>query len=650
MTENPFLYALSSNNAWAGYKAHQNPQFFPKLASGQSPQILWLGCSDSRCPETTILGLQPGDVFVHRNIANIISPTDINTSAVIEYAVAHLKVKHIVLCGHTACGGAAASLGDSRVGGVLDTWLTPLKAVRFAHLDELNAIKDDKQRATRIAELNVEAGIKVLMANFTVQEAIEERGLEVHGCLFDIACGRIKDLGFGTKGGHGFGVDGSADDVVRVLTDDQIKSILENLTVDELQVALDVLRSALHEYSAGSQSSDSIHQPHRTSVNSPATGATTLFMPSSSSIGTGIKVITLSTASAAPAAPPSEDAALPNIKPTGAITLFSPHGTPVGFLHASTLTAFRTALASLCLVSKRDKVSKLMVFGTGEQAYWHVRLTLLLRGSTIKSVTFVNRAFSDSCRDILRRFLTDMPHQVKSREGWQETKFEVLTRSHSEYARLLEKELLESNVVFCCTPSTEPLWDGGWLTSREGRRRGRLIVAIGSWTPEMREIPAEVIRQALGKSSRSPERGHGHMHVRRHWHKHAVEGRVVVVDTLDGALKEAGELIEAGVGAAELVELGELVLIGKKILAEEQEDGEGKEDKDSESSNNESDQEEQERKEEQKKRGDKHLTKWLRKGNVIYKSVGLGLMDLTVGMHVVKLAKERGIGSHIEGF
>lgn len=151
---------------------------------------------------------------MHRNIANIISPTDINTSAVIEYAVAHLKVKHVVLCGHTSCGGAAASLSDSRVGGVLDTWLTPLKAVRLAHLDELKAIKDDKARATRIAELNVEAGIKVLLANFTVQDAIKERGLEVHGCLFDIACGRIKDLGFGTKGRHGFGLDGS-EEVVR---------------------------------------------------------------------------------------------------------------------------------------------------------------------------------------------------------------------------------------------------------------------------------------------------------------------------------------------------------------------------------------------------------------------------------------------------
>lgn len=134
---------------------------------------------------------------MHRNIANIISPTDINTSAVIEYAVAHLKVKHVVLCGHSSCGGAAAALADSRVGGVLDTWLTPLKAVRYAHADELAAISDDAARAVRVAELNVEAGVKVLMANFTIQEAIRDRGLEVHGCLFEIGSGRIRDLGFG---------------------------------------------------------------------------------------------------------------------------------------------------------------------------------------------------------------------------------------------------------------------------------------------------------------------------------------------------------------------------------------------------------------------------------------------------------------------
>ncbi|KAK8069649.1 carbonic anhydrase [Apiospora phragmitis] len=199
----PFTYALSSNQAWAGYKSHQNPNFFPTLASGQSPTILWLGCSDSRCPETTILGLQPGDVFVHRNIANIVSATDINTSAVVEYAVAHLKVQHVVLCGHSSCGGAAVAAGDARVGGVLDTWLTPLKALRNAHRAELDAIKDDGARGIRIAELNVEAGVQVLLANQTVQDHIEERGLQVHGCFFDIGSGRIRDIGCGTtKGGN----------------------------------------------------------------------------------------------------------------------------------------------------------------------------------------------------------------------------------------------------------------------------------------------------------------------------------------------------------------------------------------------------------------------------------------------------------------
>lgn len=196
-SENPFSYALSSNNAWASYKSHQNPSFFPKLAAGQSPTILWLGCSDSRVPETTVLGLQPGDVFVHRNIANIVSPTDINSSAVIEYAVAHLKVKHIVLCGHTSCGGANAALGDSKVGGVLDTWLSPLKKIKREHKAELAAIKDDGARAIRLAELNVAQGVDTLLSNVVVEEAVNERGLLVHGVVFDLSCGKLRDLGVG---------------------------------------------------------------------------------------------------------------------------------------------------------------------------------------------------------------------------------------------------------------------------------------------------------------------------------------------------------------------------------------------------------------------------------------------------------------------
>lgn len=166
-----------------------------------SVTIVWLGCSDSRVPETTLLGLQPGEVFVHRNIANIITSSDLNALAVIEYAVVHLKVKHVVLCGHTSCGGAAAAMSDDKVGGVLDAWLTPLRVVRKREWKkQLETIKDDKERAVKLAELNVQEGVGHLMSNGVIEDAIRERGLKVHGCIYDIGSGLLRELGFGTEG------------------------------------------------------------------------------------------------------------------------------------------------------------------------------------------------------------------------------------------------------------------------------------------------------------------------------------------------------------------------------------------------------------------------------------------------------------------
>jgi len=214
--QDSFAYALSSNHAWAGYKSHQNPNFFPKLATGQSPSILWLGCSDSRVPETTLLGLQPGDVFVHRNIANIISPTDLSYNSVLEYAVVHLKVQHIVLCGHTTCGGCAAALSTSRVGGVLDAWLTPLKTLKKENETLLKGLKGDGERATKLAELNVRAGVAHLLANYVVEDAVRERGVRVHGVVFDIGTGKLRDLGCGNAevGGKSVGGGDGGDDEV----------------------------------------------------------------------------------------------------------------------------------------------------------------------------------------------------------------------------------------------------------------------------------------------------------------------------------------------------------------------------------------------------------------------------------------------------
>lgn len=134
---------------------------------------------------------------MHRNISNIVSPTDINTAAVIEYAVVHLKVKTVILCGHSLCDGCAGVLNETRMGGLLDIWYTPMKAVKLAHADQLNAISDSKERVVRLAELNVEAGVKVLLANRAIQEAIRDRDLKVKGLMFDIGTGRLRDLSIG---------------------------------------------------------------------------------------------------------------------------------------------------------------------------------------------------------------------------------------------------------------------------------------------------------------------------------------------------------------------------------------------------------------------------------------------------------------------
>lgn len=184
--------ALNQNKEWATKTAQEQPDLFPTLATGQHPEILWIGCSDSRCPETTLLGLKPGDVFVHRNIANILHPADLSSSAVIEYAVDHLKVKHIVLCGHTSCGGVAAALGNKQLG-ILDPWLLPLRQIREEHLNVLRSLSPQEQ-GLKLSEWNVLAGVKILKQKSVVLEAIQERGLKIHGVIYDVASGMLSEL------------------------------------------------------------------------------------------------------------------------------------------------------------------------------------------------------------------------------------------------------------------------------------------------------------------------------------------------------------------------------------------------------------------------------------------------------------------------
>ncbi|KAK7931791.1 UbiD family decarboxylase [Apiospora marii] len=492
-----------------------------------------------------------------------------------------------------------------------------------------------------------------------------------------------------------------------VLSDDDIRNICESLTGAETEALADQMRSALRDYSTGTQNIEAglIHQPERTVVHSNATNATTLFMPSINADGHAVKVVTLSGGNAAPGKPA--------VKPTGSVTVFSPQGVPTGFLHAKTLTAFRTALASSCLLTKRQHVRTLTVFGSGLQAYWHVRLALQLRGDKVKQVYVINRQFSDSAQTILKKFY-DVPLATREREGWADARFAVLTPSYGEYERLTKEYVRAADVIYCCTPSHEPLFDPTILTNTNGRRKGRLIVAIGSYKPEMREIPRELLEQAVRGT-------HGSAGI--HFHKHATEGGVVVVDTLDGALKEAGEIIEAGIQPNQMVELGELVMIRK---AAEEEDsiasastpgstlsstdissdldkldlasgssamssiygrnsaeaalerrGSGSGDAGGgessgrgtgspkrsgsytslfskvhkrRSSSQGSIRAKQQQQQQQQQDQPDHLARWLTSGNVIYKSVGLGLMDLVVGTELIRLAKEKGMGHHIADF
>ena len=166
------------------------PDFFERSAKGQSPRILWIGCADSRIPETTILGLKPGEIFVHRNIANIVTATDINSLSVIEFAVAHLKVEHILVCGHTSCGGVNAALGNSRLG-LLDIWLQPMRQLRMEHTDELEKMTE-AQRGLRLSQYNVLRSLEVLRMNPTVIDAMVSRGLELHGVIYHVGDGHLE--------------------------------------------------------------------------------------------------------------------------------------------------------------------------------------------------------------------------------------------------------------------------------------------------------------------------------------------------------------------------------------------------------------------------------------------------------------------------
>ena len=189
---------FENNSEWVTKKLEVDSAYFENLSKGQSPEILYIGCSDSRATAEQFMGADPGDVFVHRNIANMVIATDTNAMSVINYAVNHLKVNHVVVCGHYFCGGVKAAMTPQDLG-TLNPWLRSIRDVYRLHQVELDAISDENDRYNRLVELNVQEQCVNLMKTADIQNAFDNRGIQVHGWVFDIHSGKIIDLNLDMK-------------------------------------------------------------------------------------------------------------------------------------------------------------------------------------------------------------------------------------------------------------------------------------------------------------------------------------------------------------------------------------------------------------------------------------------------------------------
>ena len=185
---------FQQNRAWAARRVAQDPDYFRRLAGIQQPEYLWIGCSDSRVPATEIVDLAPGEMFVHRNVGNVVVHSDVNCLSVLQYAVDVLRVQHVIVCGHYGCGGISAAL-DGSAHGLIDNWLGHVQDVAEAHAAELDALPDLRARQRRLAELNVLAQLRNVERTTIVGDA-RRRGhaLEVHGWIYDLDDGLLRDL------------------------------------------------------------------------------------------------------------------------------------------------------------------------------------------------------------------------------------------------------------------------------------------------------------------------------------------------------------------------------------------------------------------------------------------------------------------------
>ena len=201
---------LDNNKKWVENKLAISPNYFKNLADGQNPPLLWIGCSDSRVPANEIIGAEPGEVFVHRNIANMVVHSDMNMLSVLDYAVNALKVKHVIVCGHYGCGGVKAAMGNSSIG-IIDNWIRHIKDVYRFHQKELDAIENEKERFNKFVEINVKEQVLDLAKTSIVQNAWKNgQELSLHGWVYGLNDGYVTDLGVN------FSCDKDLDDVYQL--------------------------------------------------------------------------------------------------------------------------------------------------------------------------------------------------------------------------------------------------------------------------------------------------------------------------------------------------------------------------------------------------------------------------------------------------
>jgi len=192
-------HLFANNRAWSAEMTRQDPEFFTRLSRQQAPEYLWIGCSDSRVPANQIVGLLPGEMFVHRNVANVVVHTDLNCLSTIQFAIDVLHVKHIIVCGHYGCGGVLASLRGDKIG-LADNWLCHVQDVRRKHQLEIDALPTDAERQKRLCELNVMEQVLNVSQTTVVRDAwARGDALSVHGWVYDLRDGLIRDLGISTS-------------------------------------------------------------------------------------------------------------------------------------------------------------------------------------------------------------------------------------------------------------------------------------------------------------------------------------------------------------------------------------------------------------------------------------------------------------------